>query len=345
MAGSYTQRGDNTYRLRYTYKGRTYSKTIKLNKGQKVERELDKFVDEIQNGENITKNISFIKFAQKWLDDYAKPNLRERTVQGYIDYLNLRLIPYFGNMKISDIQLYDIQRFVNSLTSELSSESIKKYKNCLSVIFNCAVRWNFIKYNPCIGVIIPKGLETSVKPVFLTQEEANQLLNCLNNENIKYQIIVRLALQCGMRRSEILGLSWNAIDFTNKTISIYQATSTIKGIGTIISGTKNNSSIRTIYAKEEIFSLISKLPHDHDLIFGYVHNDTITKWFNKFLKKYNLKHMRFHDLRHTHATLLIANGIDMKTVSSRLGHSTISTTMNIYTHPLSDNDKKASNII
>lgn len=344
MAGSYIKRG-NSYRLRFTYKGKTYSKTIKLNKGQKIERELDKFVEEIKDGNNISSNINFIIFAQKWLDDYAKPNLRERTVQGYKDYLNLRLIPYFGNMNLSDIQLYDIQKFVNSLSSTLSSETIRKYKNCLSCIFNYAVKWNFLKFNPCNGVIVPKGLDTSVKPVFLTKDEVKQLLICLNKEELKYQIIVRLALQCGLRRSEILALTWKAIDFNNCTISIFQATSTIKGIGTIVSGTKNESSIRTIHVKKEILDLIKKLPKENELIFGYIHNDTVTKWFNKFLKKYNLKHMRFHDLRHTHATLLIANGIDMKTVSSRLGHSNISTTMNIYTHTLSENDKKASEII
>lgn len=344
MAGSYIKRG-NSYRLRFTYKGKTYSKTIKLNKGQKIERELDKFIEEIKDGNNISSNINFITFAQKWLDDYAKPNLRERTVQGYKDYLNLRLIPYFGNMNLSDIQLYDIQKFVNSLSSTLSSETIRKYKNCLSCIFNYAVRWNFLKFNPCNGVIIPKGLDTSVKPVFLTKDEVKQLLIYLNKEELKYQIIVRLALQCGLRRSEILALTWKAIDFNNCTISIFQATSTIKGIGTIVSGTKNESSIRTIHVKKEILDLIKKLPKENELIFGYIHNDTVTKWFNKFLKKYNLKHMRFHDLRHTHATLLIANGIDMKTVSSRLGHSNISTTMNIYTHVLSENDKKASEVI
>ena len=206
MAGSYTKRA-NSYRLRFTYKGKTYSKTIKLSKGQKIERELDKFVEEIKNGNNISSNINFITFAQKWLDDYAKPNLRERTVQGYKDYLNLRLIPYFGNMNLSDIQLYDIQKFVNSLSSTLSSETIRKYKNCLSCIFNYAVRWNFLKFNPCNGVIIPKGLDTSVKPVFLTKDEVKQLLIYLNKEELKYQIIVRLALQCGLRRSEILALT------------------------------------------------------------------------------------------------------------------------------------------
>lgn len=344
MAGSYIKRG-NSYRLRFTYKGKTYSKTIKLSKGQKIERELDKFVEEIKNGNNISSNINFITFAQKWLDDYAKPNLRERTVQGYKDYLNLRLIPYFGNMNLSDIQLYDIQKFVNSLSSTLSSETIRKYKNCLSCIFNYAVRWNFLKFNPCNGVIIPKGLDTSVKPVFLTKDEVEQLLLYLNTEDLKHQIIVRLALQCGLRRSEILGLTWNAIDFKNNTISIYQATTTIRGVGTVISDTKNQSSIRTIYVKDEIIELLKKLPKETELIFNGISNNAVSKWFKRFIEKNNLKHMRFHDLRHTHATLLIANGIDMKTVSSRLGHSNISTTMNIYTHVLSENDKKASEVI
>ena len=344
MAGSYTKRA-NSYRLRFTYKGKTHSKTIKLSKGQKIERELDKFVEEIKNGNNISSNINFITFAQKWLDDYAKPNLRERTVQGYKDYLNLRLIPYFGNMNLSDIQLYDIQKFVNSLSSTLSSETIRKYKNCLSCIFNYAVRWNFLKFNPCNGVIIPKGLDTSIKPVFLTKDEVEQLLIYLTKEDLKHQIIVRLALQCGLRRSEILGLTWNAIDFKNNTISIYQATTTIRGVGTVISDTKNQSSIRTIYVKDEIIELLKKLPKETELIFKGISNNAVSKWFKRFIEKNHLKHMRFHDLRHTHATLLIANGIDMKTVSSRLGHSNISTTMNIYTHVLSENDKKASEVI
>lgn len=344
MAGSYDKRGDK-YRLRFIYKGITHSKTIQLQKGQRIEIELAKFVEEIKESQTQNGNIKFINFAQKWLDDYARVNLRERTIQGYKDYLNLRLVPYFGNMKLSDIQLYDIQKFLNSLSKELSSETIKKYKNCLSGIFNFAVKWGFLKYNPCIGVTIPKGLNTSVTPVFLEPEEVERLLFYLSKEEIKYQIIVRLALQCGMRRSEILGLTWNAIDFVNQTISIKQATTTIRGVGTIISDTKNESSKRTIFVKKEILDLIEKLPNNNELIFGYMHNDTVTKWFSRFLKKNNLKHMRFHDLRHTHATLLIANGIDMKTVSSRLGHSNISTTMNIYTHTLSEKDKIASEVI
>lgn len=343
MAGSYTIRGDS-YRLRYRYKGQNFTKTIKLNKGQKIDIELQKFVEEVENKEIINSKIGFIDFAQKWINDYARVNLRERTVNGYLDYINLRLAPYFQNKYIKDIELYDVQKFLNSLTNELSTATIRKYKNCLSCMFKYAVRWNFLKYNPCNGVIVPKGKKSNTQPSFLDKNEAQQLLDCLKEEPLKYQVIVRLALQCGLRRSEILALTWKAIDFSNNTISIFQATSTLKG-GTVISETKNKSSIRTIYANPDLIELIKTLPNTHNLILGYMHNDTVTKWFSKFLKKHNLKHIRFHDLRHTHATLLIANNVDMKTVSHRLGHSNISTTMNIYTHPLAENDLIASKII
>ena len=144
MAGSYTIRGDS-YRLRYRYKGQNFTKTIKLNKGQKIDIELQKFVEEVENKEIINSKIGFIDFAQKWINDYARVNLRERTVNGYLDYINLRLAPYFQNKYIKDIELYDVQKFLNSLTDELSTTTIKKYKNCLSCMFKYAVRWNFLK--------------------------------------------------------------------------------------------------------------------------------------------------------------------------------------------------------
>ena len=128
-------------------------------------------------------------------------------------------------------------------------------------------------------------------------------------------------------------------------ININKTLSYLNGEGQIIADTKNESSKRIIYANEVIINLISSLPKKDDFIFNKEHIDDITKWFNRFLKRYNLKHMRFHDLRHTHATLLISNGINMKVVSSRLGHSSINTTLNLYTHTLSEDDKIASNII
>ena len=133
--------------------------------------------------------------------------------------------------------------------------------------------------------------------------------------------------------------------FWNYTININKTLSYLKGEGQIIAGTKNKSSERIIYCNQELIELLNNLPRKNDFIFGKEHIDDVTKWFNRFLKKYNLKHMRFHDLRHTHATLLISKGVNMKVVSSRLGHSSINTTLNLYTHTLSEDDKKASELI
>lgn len=343
MAGSFRKRGSK-YFLEYMYKGKKYTKTVEcLDKD--VKEELMRFVISIKDKVSPTSSISLINYSQKWLDEYAKPKLSLKTIQGYKDYLNNRIIPYFGNIKLKDIKAYNIQQFLNSLTSELSTCSIKKYKALLSVMLNTAVKWQIIDFNPCVYVDLPKGKNNKVIPVFLTKEEANNLLNCLHAEDLKYQIIVRLALQCGMRRSEIVGLTWNDIDFTNNTININKTLSYLKGQGQIVANTKNESSKRIIYANEDLIRLICTLPQNSNFLFNKEHIDDITKWFNRFLKRHNLRHMRFHDLRHTHATLLISGGVNMKTVSTRLGHSSINTTLNLYTHSLNEDDKKASEII
>lgn len=343
MAGSYEKRG-NSYRLVYMLDGKKHTKTVRCS-DKEVKEELARFVIETKDKICPTSSITFNKYAQKWLDEYARPKLAQRTIQGYKDYLNNRILPEIGGMQLQNIKAYSIQQFLNSLTSELSTCSIKKYKALLSIMFNTAVKWQIIDFNPCIYVDIPKGKDVKIKPVFLDKKEAENLLKCLENEPLKYQAIVRLALQCGMRRSEIVGLSWGDIDSENNTININKALSYLKGKGQIIKETKNKSSTRIIYANKDLINLINKLPHTSEYIFNKEHIDNITKWFNRFLKRHNLKHMRFHDLRHTHATLLISNGVNMKVVSSRLGHSSINTTLNLYTHTLSEDDKKASEII
>ena len=343
MAGSYRKRGSN-YFLEYMYKGTKYTKTISCS-DKEVKEELARFVIAIKDEKCPTSSMTFTNYSQKWLDEYARPKLSARTIKGYKDYLNHRIIPEFGGMKLKNIKPYNIQQFLNNLAYDLSTCSIKKYKALLSIMFNTAVKWQIMEFNPCVYVDLPKGKNIQIKPVFLNKFEVENLLKCLENEPLKYQVIVRLALQCGMRRSEIAALTWNDIDFSNNTININKAMSYIPKQGILIKETKNITSTRIIYANSYLINLINEMPRLSDNIFNNDHVDDITKWFNRFLKRYNLKHMRFHDLRHTHATLLISNGVNMKVVSSRLGHSSINTTLNLYTHTLSEDDKKASEII
>ena len=342
MAVTVEQRGDK-YRLRFMYKGQRYDKTIPKCSASALEREKARFMIEIEN-QNNPHAIMFDVFVDKWLNEYAQNKLSKKTIQCYNQYLETYISPFFNSYKLADIGAYELTRFFNTLT-HLSNNSIKRYKALLSVIFNTAVKWDYLEYNPMNKVDLPKGRETNVKPSFLNEKEVALLLEKLNNVDIKYQVIVLLALKCGLRRSEILGLSWNNIDFENNTISIEKSLSYTKYDGTFISDTKNNSSKRTIYIAQDVLDKIKQLPKKYDLLFGLLNPDAVTRWFARFLKNNNLKKIRFHDLRHTHATLLIAKNINIKTVSARLGHSQVSTTLNIYTHSLSEEDKKASSII
>lgn len=129
MAGSYEKRG-NSYRLVYMLDGKKHTKTVRCS-DKEVKEELARFVIETKDKICPTSSITFNKYAQKWLDEYAKPKLAQRTIQGYKDYLNNRILPEIGGMQLQNIKAYSIQQFLNSLTSELSTCSIKKIQSVI----------------------------------------------------------------------------------------------------------------------------------------------------------------------------------------------------------------------
>lgn len=353
MAVSATIRG-NKIRLQYMYNGVRKSKTIPLYdpktgkkiSNSKLEKEKALFMVSVQE-ENSPNQIKFKIYSEKWLNEYAEKKVSPKTLHSYKQYLNTHILNELGEYKLIDITPYVLTRFFNTLT-EFSTNTIKRYKALLSIMLNTAVKWEMIEYNPIGKVDLPKGTKPANHISFLNSNEIKKLEEALTHEDNKYKAIVLLALKCGLRRSEIAGLSWEDIDFSAKTLHIQKAISYTKETGTFVSNTKNESSKRVIYISDEVLNCLKLLPHidnEYNLIFGLLNLDAITRWFKRFLRRNNLKEIRFHDLRHTHATMLIANNINIKTVSSRLGHSQVSTTLNIYTHSLSEEDKKASLIL
>ena len=119
MAGSYRKRG-NSYFLEYMYRGKRYSKTVICSE-KEIKEELARFVIETKDKICPTSSITLKNYSQKWLDEYARPKLAKKTIQGYKDYLNNRILPELGGMKLQNIKAYSIQQFLNSLTSELSN--------------------------------------------------------------------------------------------------------------------------------------------------------------------------------------------------------------------------------
>lgn len=342
MAVAVTER-NGKYRLQYMYKGTRHSKTIPKCSKTALEKERAKFMIEVETESNPTC-ILFSVFAEKWLNEYAKNKVTDKTYDLYEKYLDNYILDFFDGYRLVDITAYDLTRFFNTL-SHLTTSTIKKYRAFLSIMFNTAIKWDFINVNPLLKADLPKGQPSKTKKYFLSSEEAKKMLSCLETEPLKYRVIINIALKCGLRRSEILGLTWNNIDFDNKTITIDKTLSYRLGHGMRISDTKNYSSKRTIHVSDDVLELIKQLPKTQDLLFGIINIDAVSRWFKRFLKRYNLPDMRFHDLRHSNATILLANNIDITTVSKRLGHSQVSTTLNIYSHSLDSEDVKASTII
>lgn len=202
------------------------------------------------------------------------------------------------------------------------------------------------------------SLRKRKKRHFYDSNEVRLLLRCLRNENIKYRTLITLAIDSGARRGEICALKWNDVAFENHTLLIDNSLK-------VINGKVDEAKPKTIYSNRVIYlssstinilkeykewqkqyiSSVKDKQNDNDRIFtdkygNHMHPDICNKIINKVTKKYNLRKLKFHELRHTSITLLIDSGINPKAVSERLGHANANITMNIYTHTLEDTKKR-----
>ena len=195
-----------------------------------------------------------------------------------------------------------------------------------------------------------------------------QILQALENEPLKYRALFTLLLYSGMRRGEICGLCWRDIDFQTGVIDINKSSLYVSGKGVFDDETKNTSSMRSIKVPSFVLDLLQELRKEQlqemfkqgsawqgsftneEKIFTQangkpIHPCSVTDWFEKFVKRHDLPSVCVHSLRHTNATLMIASGVDLRTVSKRLGHAQMTTTANIYTHAIRTADEIASNTI
>lgn len=248
----------------------------------------------------------------------------------------------------------------------LSGKTLLNYHRLISSILETAMKWQIIASNPCSRVSAPKAERKEAR--FLDEKQAQDILQALSQEALKYRALFTLLLYSGMRRGEICGLSWLDIDFQECIIDINKSSLYLSGKGVFDDKTKNASSMRSIkipgfvidllqeWRKEqlqEMFALGSAWKGSFDgkgkVFTGNegkpLHPCTVTNWFEKFLKRHNLPEISVHSLRHTNATLMIASGVDLRTVSKRLGHAQMSTTANIYTHAIRSADERASQTI
>lgn len=317
-------------------------------------RRLNEIKEEIYKEELLLPNEIIMKnFIMDFLEKY-KINLSITTYNIYMRICKKYINPILGDIKLSEIRPIHIQNYVDDLVGLLSPKTIKIHLNILNLAFKRASRLKLIKENVVQYIEVPKIKK--FKNEIYNSEDMRILLEKSKGTSLELPIIIASGL--GLRISEILGLTWNNIDFNDYTITVDKIT--IRDGGKVIlKDPKTESSIRTITVPEEIILMLKQLKKNRlsaklkgekthrELIFydknlDPIASDVISKKFKYFLEINNLKHIRFHDLRHSHVTMLIEAKVPIKVISERVGHSSVNTTLNIYSHALKEMDQEAS---
>ena len=257
---------------------------------------------------------------------------------------NAEKIAAVFNLPVEDI-------FETAANGRLSSSTVQHYHRLISSILSTAVKWQIIFANPCERVDPPKAERKEAR--YLDEEQTAQLLEALEDAPAQYRVIITLLLYTGLRRGELFGLEWNDINWDIGLLDVQRSLLYLPRKGMFIDDTKNYTSRRVLKLTDDILNLLRqhrKEQAQQRLNLGdqwvesgrifiaddgsWMNPETATRWFSHFVVRKGLPQITLHSLRHTNATLLIGAGINVKTVSSHLGHSNIATTGNIYAHAI-----------
>lgn len=299
-----------------------------------------------------------------------KENISSTTFLLYETAIQRILIPKLGHLHLDEIKPFHVQELINFLATpsgrvdkkgeKLAPATIRRYLTILQSIMTMAWKQEYIQSNPAdtrrleISKIVTPEVEA------FSNEEIAEILKMAQLEPIHIHAVIATAIYTGARRGEIAGLKWEDVDFEKRTMYIRRSVVKLVGQEPEIKLPKTISSIRQMAIPQALCDVLQELKkeqdrkkallgekwHEEGFLFtdwcGHVmHPHTPTKQFDKFLKKYGFRHLKFHGLRHSSATYLLSNGCDIKTVSKRLGHTSIDTT-NIYVHALAKTDKAAA---
>ncbi len=302
----------------------------------------------------LSSEMLFTDFMKMWLA-VAKSTIKITTYSSYAAMVNNIIIPYFEpkKLKLTEISAKDIQQFYLVQLERVKPNSVIHYHAVIHRAMKYAVRTDLITSNPVDKVDRPK--KNAYQGSFYSEDEMQDLFEVARGTKLELPIV--LASFYGLRRSEVLGLKWSAIDFQQNTITIQHTLTSCQIDGKLVEvaadTTKTKSSRRTLPLIPQFRDMLLQrweLQEEYKRVCGRCYNrkyldyicvdemgniikpDYLTDSFSKLLARHGLRHIRFHDLRHTCASLLLKNGVPMKQIQEWLGHSDFSTTANIYAH-------------
>lgn len=316
---------------------------------------------QVMNNTFVVKTkITMRELFDEWLK-YSKEIWSPKTYVSNVHWCDV-INKVIGHIKLQDVNVKILEDFYKEIreNTSYSDKTIQHFYTIINTALKRAILWGYITTNPNSFIEKPKVRKKEIE--YYTPEEVDELLQVIQNEPLKYQAIIYLAIDSGARRGEIVGLTWDDIDLKNKTIDINKSVQYTKERGIYETKTKTQTSDRKIYISDKTINilkqyqkeqLISKMKlgskwENSKRVFtnnfgGDMHPDTPSQILEKIIKKYNLKRISFHGLRHTSISLQISSGIQAQIISKRAGHSSIATTHSIYSHFFDSEFKDVAN--
>lgn len=368
MAGSIRKQGKESWGITVNLGRDPETKRLRrcffTVRGKKVdaERALTAALAQRDQGIDLAPaKITVAEYIRVWLRDYAEPNVAASTLQRYRGIAGSHIIPTLGSRRLADLRPIEIQAAYTRWLSPggrcgseirgLSPRTVLHHHRLLREAFNQAVRWQLLARNPCDAVEPPRPPRAEAQ--VLDEQEVRRMLDAARAESL--YALFHTAVTTGARLGELLALRWQDLDFERDRMSIARTVRRYPDKGYVFSAPKTHRSRRPISLDADTKLVLQEHRHhqieqrllvgpaynDQDLVFATptgttLGDSTVRTTFTRILRTAGLKRVRLHDLRHTAATLMLKAGVNPKVVSDRLGHSTISITLDIYSHVLPD---------
>ena len=354
--GNIRKRKDGRWEGRYTagYDPKTGKRIIKnvLGKTQaEVKQKLSTAMEACKAVDVVrSDDYTVAEWLRTWFALYAKPNIRPTTARSYQGSMELHIIPRIGCIKLNKLTGRDIQKLYKDLMENgrlrkaqkskqpgLSSTTVRGIHMMLHNALDRAVKERLILRNPTEDCIIPKVQKQEMK--ILHPEDMKAYLEAAEKRGVLPMFYLELV--SGIRKGELVALRWEDLDVEHRTISVSKQALGGLGKELVVNRPKTENSIRAISIPQDAVDLLVREHEKHPenpylfpspLTGGMYHPDSVVNLHKKILKDAGLEHIRFHDLRHTFATTALQNGVDVKTVSSMLGHYDAGFTLRTDTH-------------
>lgn len=340
-------------------------KTVRGSK-KDAERVMREYITELEKGFYVTDNkITVSQWMQTWLTVYSAPNASPTTFAEYEGMVARYVDPMIGHIQVQQLTMLAVQAWVNKLRTSpitglpMAAASVRHIYQIVKSAMDKAVLAGVISRSPCIGVILPKGKPKEA--VIYNEQETQQLLQAVKGTTL--ELVIDMELCLGLRRGELLGLRWCDIDWENSQIHIVQNRVLARN-KVIVRQPKTEAGFRTIDTPLQLMEKLKQHKADCEkrrkeygnqyIVSDYVivHPNGkpippgyLSRMFTDLQEKAGLPSCRFHDLRHLCASIMNMQDINIKVAQKRLGHSNITTTMNIYTHPMRSKEAEAAQTI